>query len=376
MRFLTSGDSHGSQIAAIVEGVPAGIQVNENCIRNELLRRNNCLGRSSRMGIEEENVKVISGVRKGLSTGAPITIMIPNSEFQDLTLDQISQIQGDMPVARPGHADLSGMLKFGFKEARNVVERSSARETAARVAVGAIAKIFLKEFNVSFASAVIQVGEVCSSKKITFKDALKLNSSFPFPDKNKIKAALNLIEDFKARGETVGGKVWASARGVIPGVGCYTNWDKKLDAQLAYQLMSIPSVKGVLIGDIENAISIEGSAAQDLFTTSSDSFYKRKTNFAGGIEGGVSNGEDIEAICFVKPLPSSKFSKEGLNLRTKKIAETQIPRADTTSLAPVAVICESLMAIVLMQNYLEKFGADCIDDIKKSFSLYKKRLRK
>ncbi|MFB3850303.1 MAG: chorismate synthase [Acidobacteriota bacterium] len=376
MRFLTSGDSHGASITAIVEGVPAGLPIEKEYIKKELLRRNKCAGRSQRMALEKEEVIILSGVRKGLSTGAPITIMIPNSEFYDLSEAQILQIQNDLPVARPGHADLNGMLKFGFKEARNVAERASARETAARVAIGAIAKMFLKEFNISFASAIIQVGEIKSSKKITFEKASKLDAYFPFSDKNRTKAVLNLLENFKERGETVGGKVWASAKGVVPGIGSYTNWDKRLDAQIAYHLMSIPSVKGVLIGDIENAVSLKGSAAQDQFADSSKIFYKRKTNLAGGIEGGVSNGEDIVATCFVKPIPSSKFSKKGLNLQTKKKQAPQITRADTTSLAPVAVICESLMAIVIMQNYLEKFGADSVDDIKNSFSIYQKRLRK
>lgn len=374
MRFLTAGDSHGSKLATIVEGVPAGLPIEKENIRKELLRRNKCAGRSQRMNLEKEEVTILSGVRKGLSTGAPITILIPNSEFEDLAEDQISQIQTNIPVARPGHADLSGMLKFGFKEARNVTERASARETAARVAIGAIAKIFLKKFYVSFASAVIQVGEIKSSKKISFKKALNLNPFFPFSDKGKLKEVLNLIEEYKARGETVGGKVWVSARGVVPGIGSYTNWDKRLDAQIAYHFMSIPSVKGVLIGDIENVISFEGCAAQDTFSFSSNNLFKRSTNFMGGIEGGVSNGEDIEATCLVKPLPSSRFSKDGLNLGTKKKAPIKIPRSDTTSLAPVAVICESLLAIVLMQNYLEKFGADSVTDIKKNFNLYKKRL--
>lgn len=374
MRFLTGGESHGKLLSVIIEGIPAGIPVDKDFILSELQKRDKCFGRSSRMEIEKEAFEIFGGVRKGLSTGAPLVIVIPNNEFGSLSQERISELQTDIWTARPGHADLSGAIKFGFEETRNVIERASGRETAARVAVGAIAKMFLSEFGVSFASAITQVKNISSSKKITFKDAKNLKPDFPFADPQKLNEAIEILEDSKKKGETVGGKVWVGAKGVVPGIGSYTNWDKRLDAQIGYHLMSIPSVKGVLIGDIEKAVLLDGSNAQDQLQPDAKPFYKRKTNLAGGIEGGVSNGEIIEATLFVKPLSSSKFSKAGLNLRTKKIVEPQIPRTDTTSLAPVAVISESLMAIVLMNNYLEKFGSDSLKDIKTSFLNYRKRL--
>lgn len=375
MRFLTAGESHGSQIAAIIEGVPAGFEVTENYIEMELLRRKCCLGRSPRMEFEKENILIVSGVRKGVSTGAPIMVVIPNSESENKNKDEISKLQSDVYTLRPGHSDLAGVLKFGFKEARNVIERASARESAARVAVGAIAKRFLKEFGISFASAILQVGTLVSSKKITFSKAKKLNPFFPFADKEKEREVIKLIQDFKEKGETLGGKVWVSAKGVVPGIGSYTNWDKRLDAQIGYQLMSIPSVKGVTIGKIEETLSLAGRLAQDKFENSKKEFFKRKTNKAGGVEGGVSNGENIEATVFVKPLSSSKFLNGGFDLKTMKIKKPEIPRSDTTSLAPIAVICESLLAIVLMENYLEKFGSDSLRDIKKNYLNYKERLK-
>ncbi len=376
MRFLTGGESHGKSLSVIVEGVPAGIPIDKNFLLKELQRRDKCLGRSSRMEIENEDFEILGGVRKGLSTGAPVVISILNSEYKGLTDKEISELQTDILTCRPGHADLNGAIKFGFEETRNVIERASGRETAARVAAGAIAKMFLSQFDVSFASAITQVGNLISSKSITFREARKLKAEFPFADSKELSKAVKLIENLKMRGETLGGKIWVCASGVVPGIGSYTNWDKRLDAQIAYYLMSIPSVKGVLIGDIEKAVFLEGSKAQDRIQNDGKFFFKRKTNLAGGIEGGISNGEDIEATVFAKPLPSSKNIKSHLNLRTRKIESPQFPRSDTTSLAPVAVICESLLAIVLMNNYLEKFGSDSLKDVKASFINYKKRLTK
>jgi chorismate synthase len=374
VRFLTGGESHGSFLTAILEGLPCGIPLAEKDIQEDLLRRNNGLGRGARMALETEEIRITGGVRNGFTTGAPVVLMIPNSENAVLSQKEISALQKDAYFPRPGHADLAGLLKFGFSETRNVIERASGRETAARVAVGAVAKKFLKEFDIAFASAVLQVGTIRSSVNPAFKEALKLDKRFPFPDPKKKNAAVKLIEKCKTTGETLGGKVWVSARGAVPGLGSYTQWDKRLDSRLSRDLMSIPSVKGLLIGDIESSVDLDGSAVQDEIRLAAVPFYKRKTNRAGGIEGGVSNGEDIELTLLVKPLPSSRLAKGSVDLRTLKSAGPEIPRSDTTAVVPVAIVAEALMAITLAEACLEKFGNDSLKDILKAFIHYKKRI--
>lgn len=369
MRFLTGGESHGPFLTAIIEGMPAGISVTIKEVKKELIRRTSGLGRGARMALEFEEIKITGGVRRGLTTGAPIVLVIPNSEKES------DSLQKNAYFPRPGHADLAGTLKFGFSEARNVIERASARETAARVAIGAVAKQFLKAFGVLFASAVLQVGKIGSSKAPDFDEALKLDPKFPFADPEKRKAAEQLIKKYKEKGETLGGKAWASARGVLPGLGSYAQWDKRLDARLAFYLMSIPSVKGVLVGNIETTLGLDGSSAQDEIDPGGKIFYGRKTNKAGGIEGGVSNGGDIEATMLIKPLPSSKFAKGSVDLRRLKSARPEIPRSDTTAVVPAAVVAESLIAITITEAYLEKFGTDSLKDISKAVSGYRKRIK-
>lgn len=372
MRYVTGGESHGPFLTAILEGAPAGIPLTEADVRKELVRRKAGPDRSPRMALEKEGAVITGGVRKGLTTGAPVVIQIPNSEYSQGISEKSSQADAYFP--RPGHADLAGTLKFGFRESRNVIERASARETASRVAAGTVAKNFLGELGVGLASAIIQAGKIESSVKPSFEAAAAADPAFPFIDPARKEKALSFIMKCRKSGETLGGKVWVAARGVVPGVGSYAEWESRLDARLAFHFMSIPSVKGVLIGDVERAISLPGSKAQDELAAGAAPFFKRRTNTAGGMEGGVSNGEDIEATLFLKPVPSSKYLRGSVDLRTKEAALPEIPRNDTAALTPAAVIAESLAAIVIMECYLEKFGRDSLPDIRKALSAYSKRL--
>ncbi len=372
MRYSTGGESHGPFLTAVLEGVPAGIPLSVEDIRNELVRRKGGPDRSPRMKLEKENAVITGGIRKGLTTGAPVVVHIPNNEYREGVTEKTSQADAFFP--RPGHADLAGVLKFGFGESRNVIERASARETASRVAVGTVAKKFLGELGVSFASAILQAGEVRCASAPSFEKASRLDPGFPFADIRLKEKALGLIKKCQKTGETLGGRVWVCARGVVPGVGSYAEWDRRLDARLAFHLMSIPSVKGVLIGGIEESVNLPGSKAQDELRQGAVPFYKRRTNFAGGMEGGVSNGEDITATIILKPVPSSKYLRGSVDLRSLKPALPEIPRNDIAALTPAAVIAESLLAMVLMEAYLEKFGGDSLKDIKRSFSAYLKRL--
>lgn len=374
MRYVTGGESHGPFLTAILEGAPAGIPITEADVRRELVRRKAGPDRSPRMALEKEGAVITGGVRKGLTTGAPVVIQIPNAEYSPGVSEKTSQADAFFP--RPGHADLAGTLKFGFAESRNVIERASARETASRVAVGTVARNFLSELGVSFASAIIRAGKIESSIRPSFQAAAASDPAFPFIDPARKEKALALIMKCRRSGETLGGKVWVAARGVVPGVGSYTEWESRLDAKLAFHFMSIPSVKGVLIGDVENTACLPGSGAQDGLRPGSDPFYKRKTNMAGGMEGGVSNGEDIEATLFLKPVPSSRYLRGSVDLRTRKSALPEIPRNDIAALTPAAVIAESLAALAIMECYLEKFGRDSLPDIRKALSAYVRRLNR
>ena len=372
MRYSTGGESHGPFLTAILEGAPAGIPLSAEDIRKELARRKGGPDRSPRMKLEKENAVITGGVRNGLTTGGPVVIQIPNSEYREGVTEKTSQADAFFP--RPGHADLAGVLKFGFAESRNVIERASARETASRVAAGTVAKRFLGGLNVSFASAILQAGHVKCPSPPSFEKASLLDPEFPFTDKRLKAKALRLIRQCQKTGETIGGKVWVCARGVVPGVGGYAEWESRLDARLAFHLMSIPSVKGVLIGGIEQSVILPGSKAQDELIPGAVPYYRRKTNLAGGMEGGVSNGEDITATLILKPVPSSKFLRGSVDLRTLEPALPEIPRNDIAALTPAAVIAESLLAMVLMEAYLDKFGRDSMKDIRKSLAAYRKRL--
>jgi len=374
LRLVTGGESHGPFLTAVLDGVPAGIPVSTEDVRSELARRKSGPDRSPRMALEKENAVITGGVRKGRTTGAPVVIQIPNSEYVEGISEKKSQADAFFP--RPGHADLAGVLKYGLPEARSVIERASARETASRVAAGTVAKNFMGALGVSFASAILQAGKVKCASVPSFDTARMLDTRFPFADESKKEKALRLIRDCQKSGETLGGKVWAAARGVAPGVGSYSAWESRLDARIAFQLMSIPSVKGVIIGRVEDTLALRGSEAQDRVKPGARPFYRRETNMAGGTEGGVSNGEDIEVTLLLKPVPSSRFLKGSVDLRTKEPALPEIPRNDIAALTPAAVIAESLLALTLMECYLDKFGGDSLTDIKAALSAYTKRLAK
>lgn len=371
MRFLTGGESHGDKLIGIIEGFPKGLYIDLDTIKKDLRRRNLGIGRGIRARSEKDEIQIVGGIYKNITTGAPIVIEIKNS----LKYGQYEAEEKPIYVARAGHADLIGVLKYGFDEITPVIERASARETAIRTAIGSLAKIFLKEFKVHIYSQIVEVKNIKTRKIKKIKSDAEIDEEFPFYDVTLKEKAVSLIKEHEKRGETLGGKILVTARNVIPGIGSYIHFDKRLDAKISYYLMSIPSVKGLLIGEIEKTYKMDGSKAQDYFKIIKDCFFKRKTNYSGGIEGGMSNGEDINIYLFVKPLPSSRLSSIGLDIKEKSLKKPLIPRADTTSLVPVSVISEAMLAIVLMEGYLDKFGGDTMEEIKNSFREYKKRLK-
>jgi len=345
LRYLTAGESHGRAMLAILEGMPAGLKVDAVGINQELRRRQVGFGRGKRMQIEKDRAQIISGLKRGLTLGSPIAILIQNRDF---SIEKLSRVI----CPRPGHADLAGLLKYGFSDIRGVLERASARSTVATVGIGAICKIFLTEFNIEISSRVLSI-----SGQTTQPGMLK-----------KITEAIN-------KKDTVGGIFEVVAKGIPLGLGSYAQSDRRLDARLSQNIMSIPGIKAVEIGLGFGYVAQFGSQVHDAIYYSKNKGYFRKTNNAGGIEGGVSNGEDIIVRACMKPISTLMNPLDSVNIITKKSAKATVERSDICVVEAAGVIAESACAYVLTDAFLEKFGSDNLLDIKSSYNEYQKRLR-
>ncbi len=376
LRFLTAGESHGPGLLAIVEGIPAGLKIKADEIDRELARRKQGHGRGGRMDIEKDKVEILSGIRHGKTIGTPISLHIRNLDWKNwrdvMAIEKSVKKHAKLTRPRPGHADFAGYLKYGFDDIRNVIERASARETAVRVAVGAIAKLLLEEFNVSVLSNVISIGEVETEKLIEgVSDKRKTdNSKVRTIDGKAGRKMMEEIDKAAEQGETLGGLFEVVVFGVIPGLGNYTQWDKRLDGNLARALMSIPAIKGVQIGEGYKLAGVYGSQAHDELLYSGDNGFFRKTNKAGGLEGGVTNGEPVCMTIAMKPIPTLGRPLKTVDLKTKKEAKAQKERADVCAVPSAAVIGESVVAIEIANTYLEKFGGDSIAETKRSHKAY------
>lgn len=361
LRFLTAGESHGKSLCAIIEGMVSGLCLDVREIDNELKRRQQGKGRGARMQIETDTAEIISGVRFAKTTGAPIALLIKNRDFEnwkipmsvdevDLSNPEIAALVEEKSISnvRPGHADLSGALKYDAQDVRDILERSSARETATRVAVGAIAKQFLKEFNVEISSEVISVCGVDFANQQAIED--KYNEA-------------------KAQGDTLGGLIKITANGVVTGIGSFVNWDRKLDGKLAQALMSIGAIKSVEFGMGKDVAFNSGSSVHDEIFLNSGKI-ERKTNNAGGIEGGMSNGEPIVMRVSMKPIPTMKKPLKSINIKTKQPFDAHFERSDTSAVEACAVVTEAMTAIVLANEYLEKFGGDSVSETKRNYENY------
>ncbi|MCS7202520.1 MAG: chorismate synthase [Dictyoglomus sp.] len=381
MRFLTAGESHGPCLTAIIEGFPAGVKVSIDEINKELEKRQRVYGRGERMKIEKDEVEILSGVRGGYTLGSPITLRIKNRDWENWK--EIMNILEEphinpITIPRPGHADLPGVLKYHFDDIRNVLERASARETAIRVAVGAFAKIFLKEFNIELLSYTESIGEIEDKFDNLSWDELKErveNSDLRwinFESENKVK---NLIDKAKEEGDTLGGTFIVLIRNVPPGLGSYVHWDKRLDGLLAQAILSIPSVKGVEIGEAFLISKKRGSEVLDSFVEERG-IIKRKTNYMGGIEGGVSNGENIKIRGAVKPIPTLRKPLLSFDLKEHKLKESFYERSDVCVVPAVCIIGEAMVSWVIASEFLKKFSGDHLSEIKRSYEEYRKYLYK
>ncbi len=345
LRYLTAGESHGKALVAILEGMPAGLRVEAVRIDQELARRQAGFGRGQRMQIEKDRVQILSGLKKGTTLGSPIALLIKN---RDVSIERLPRVS----CPRPGHADLAGLLKYGFGDARNVLERASARETASRVGIGAICKLFLTEFKIRVSSRVLLIGGESVSK-----------------------AMRERILQAKKQKDTVGGVFEVVAKGVPCGLGSYVQPDRRLDARLAAAIISIPGIKAIEFGLGFGYAAKFGSLCHDAIYYAGRQGYFRKTNNAGGIEGGISNGEDIVIRACMKPISTLLDPLDSVNISTHKPAKASVERSDICVVEAAGVIAESTVAFVLAQALLEKFGADTLSDIKKAYFDYLKRIK-
>lgn len=386
-RFLTAGESHGKALSAIVEGVPAGIEVSSDYIRIELVRRRLGYGRGARMKFEEDVLQILGGVRHGVSMGGPIALMIENSEWpkwekvmsSDPVDDtELSELTRANPLTRPrpGHADLVGMQKYGFDDARPVLERASARETAARVAVGAVAKSVLQQIaGIEILSHVVRIGGVdANSETPTFGDLQHIDDD---PVRCFQPQISKLMQDEIATahksGDTLGGIVEVIAYNMPIGLGSYVHWDRKLDAKLAYALMSIHAVKAVEIGDGFQLTQMRGSEAQDEIYSDSKKL-RRKTAHAGGTEGGISNGEILRVRAGMKPISTIPRALDTVDVSTGEAAKAINQRSDVCAVPALGVIAEAMVAITLTEALLEKFGGDSLNETRRNFISFNENL--
>ncbi len=376
LRFLTAGESHGKGLVAIIEGIVAGLPISEDYIARDLQRRQAGYGRSARMKIEHDKAEIMSGVRQGVTIGSPISLLIWNKVWEDwrdvMSVGPAKKKIEPVTTPRPGHADLAGIVKYGVGDIRLILERASARETAARVAIGAVARRFLDEFGIFIHSHTVSIGQhsVKAEKSIDWQKAEK--SPLRCTDADTEKLMMAAIDEAKAEGDTLGGIFELIATGVPIGLGSHAHWDRRLNGQIAQAVASVPAVKGVEIG-MGYITATKGSKAQDVIQAASRGAptpWRRATNNAGGIEGGMSNGEPIIVRAAVKPVATLGKPLPSIDLRTGKGAEAHYERSDICVVPAAGVIGEAMLAFVLANAMLEKFGGDNLKETTANYKNY------
>jgi len=386
LRFTTAGESHGRALVAIVEGLPAGLPVNVEQIDHELKRRQWGYGRGGRMKIEQDRVEILGGVRHGLTLGSPLALIIENKDWAnwtDVMAVEPREIAAEksrrLKRPRPGHADLAGGLKFGARDLRNILERASARETAARVACGALAKQLLANFGAEIRSHVIQLGGIPDQPlELSWKEIAAISEDAPLRcgDEEAQKQMIALIDEKREAGDTLGGIFEVVARGIVPGLGSHTSWDLKLDGRLAQAVMSIPAVKAVAIGAGAQASSLPGSEVHDEIAYNAETQeFIRTTNRAGGLEGGITNGEEVRVRGHLKPLSTLRRALRSVDIDTKQEESAAFERSDITAVPAAGVIGEAMVALILASAMREKFGGDNLGEMKRNFEGYREQLR-
>jgi chorismate synthase len=362
LRFLTAGESHGPALTAIVEGLPTGLQLDEEQINCQLHRRQGGYGRSSRQQIEQDRAILTAGLAAGRTSGGPLALQIENHDWANWQGGEILPLT----VPRPGHADLAGALKYGLGDLRPVLERASARETAARVAVGAVARCLLAEFGLQVGSYVVEIGGVVADLPDLPHDELWAqaeDSEVRCPDPVAAEAMRRRIDEARQAGDSLGGLFVVVGLGVPPGLGSYIHWDRRLDGRLAAAVMSIPAVKGVEIGPAFDNARHSGSQVHDEIVPQAGRLV-RPTNRAGGLEGGISNGQPIVLRAAMKPIPTTLVPQRSVDLASGAPATTQYQRSDVCAVPAAAVVGEAMVAWVLAEALVEKLGGDSLAEMK------------
>jgi len=387
LRFYTAGESHGESLVAFISGLPAGLKVDIEFVNRELWRRQQGYGRGGRMRIERDAAHIVSGVHHGITIGSPIAVLLENKDWKNWQ-DSLPVEAGDpekhkrVASPRPGHADLAGALKYNFSEARYVLERASARESAARVAVGALAKLFLRELGIEVASHVVAVGAAALSREIAWKDIRALQDReevlLACADAKVEPRMKEEVDRVLRNGDSVGGVFEVVAHGVPPGLGTYAQWDERLDGLLAAAIMSLQAVKAVEIGSGITAAAAPGSAVHDEITYAGGAgftSFTREHNNAGGIEGGVSNGEEIRVRGYLKPISTLRRPLQSVDFATREPVKAAYERSDVCVVPAAGVAGEAMMALTLARCALDKFGGDSMLETLRNFEGYRQQLK-
>jgi chorismate synthase len=382
--FLSAGESHGPQLTVIVTGMPAGVRLDRERINRDMARRQHGYGRGGRMKIEHDEAEIAGGVRGGETLGSPIAIVVRNDDFKnweaamgvwDIDAAEAEKRGGE--AQRPGHVDLIGGMKYDRRDLRDILERASARETASRVAAGAIAKELLRNFGIEFRSGVVALGAAgdpdCAA---TWDDLAAVDDDSPLRAVNKGAEAAMVAEVDKAReaGETLGGTIVVAAHNVPIGLGSYVQWNEKLDGRIAQAILSIHAVKAVAIGDGVAAAQRVGSEVHDAIYFSDERRYHRTTNRAGGLEGGVTNGQDVIVRAYMKPISTLRRGLPSVDIETREPHRSQWERSDVTAVPACGVVCEAMLAITLADAMREKFGGDSLGEMRSNFDGYVARI--
>jgi len=380
IRYLTAGETHGPQLTAIIEGLPSNLELDFEALNFQLQRRQKGYGRGRRMQIEKDEARIVGGVRHGRTTGAPVAIVIENKDWRNWsTVMNVEPVEGDDEAKRrihrprPGHADLNGGLKYHLKDLRNVLERSSARETAARVAVGAIARQLLEQFGMKVAGQVVSIGDVVAPPhQLPIDELIERTEQSPVRvvDAETERKMIELIDRVKADGDSIGGVVECIVTGVPVGLGSHVQWDRKLDGRIAQAVVSINAFKGVEIGIGFEAARRPGSQVHDPILYSPERGYYRASNNAGGFEGGMTNGEPIVVRAVMKPIPTLYKPLASVDIDTREPFAAQVERSDACAVPAASVVLEHVVAWEVAKAFLEKFGGDSMEEIRANLEHY------
>jgi chorismate synthase len=386
LRFLTAGESHGRCLTGVIEGLPGGLLIDIAFINEQLHRRQLGYGRGGRMTIERDSVHITSGIRHGLTMGSPIAFTIENKDWDHWQVPMSIEPPPEgsdirrVTHPRPGHADLAGVLKYHTYDVRNVLERASARETATRVAVGAFCRLFLSHFGIRIASHSMAIGTeriageygtVATEKIFDLDPASEVRCADP----DAARRMIALIDNAKDAGDTLGGIAEIVAISIPPGLGSHVQWDRRMDAEIAQAMMSIPAVKAVEIGNGIAAAQKPGSAVHDeIFYDAQKKRFYRNTNSAGGLEGGITNGEVIRIKIYIKPIPTLRQALHSVDIRSKDASKASVERSDVCVVPAAGVVAEAMLAIVLTNAFLDKFGGDSLEEVKTNYAGYQRLL--